>query len=108
MSEQTLTRKLKAEIRRSIIISEEDKNYWYAEILKLPRGVLQSLYDLISAKNELMESYIKAALNQDTDKKYLHELKSKITEIKNNLTLFAGRKEVKSAEEDLENKLKNL
>ncbi len=71
----------KAEVQRSLLLEDSDKQYWTTNTDKLPIAFLKSIYRLIRGKNKLMEKYIHEALKKDPDNLYLTNFQNKIKKL---------------------------
>ena len=108
MDQKTLLEKFTVEVNRCLIITPEDKAYWLGAAGGLSAEVLESVFNLVKGKNDQIDGYIKTALDNDPEHKYLNELKTQIKDLKKN-TMNVEEKAVQpDAEEDLESQLKNI
>lgn len=99
-----LSKKLAKEIRRSILLSEKDKNYWIGLIPSMPDVLVGIVYGMIRQKNDITDHYIEIAMAGKSGKKYLIELKTNIVNIKKR----ALEMDENAAQENNENILQEL
>ena len=76
-----LRQKLQQELERSLLLEEEDRAYWLENLAALPIQVVENLLKTLTPKNQLVNTYINAALAQDKDQEHLKELKAKVKRI---------------------------
>ncbi len=103
-----LIKKFKEEIKKSLLMADEDKPYWLSQADSLSQGVLAQIYALVKQKNDLVQQYIRTALANDPDHAYLTELKNTIKNIKASSLHLEEKAEDPDAEALLEQKLANL
>ncbi len=97
----------KAEVQRSLLLEDSDKQYWTTNTATLPESLINYFYNLIKAKNKLIDSYIQKAIEQKPE--LVAEFKNKITKLKKDLLKLEEKESsTRSAEEILEQELKNL
>jgi hypothetical protein len=100
--------KLREAVKRSILLSPEDKKFWIDHAAMLPNPVLDDVYKLIQSKNEVVDNYLMAALEKDKEHKYLLELKQKIQNIKQKAFEMEEEATHENAEDILKKELDNL
>jgi len=108
MDKTKLLEQFKKEVQRSLIMTAEDKVYWLEAAAGLDAEVLESIFNLVKGKNELIDGYIKKALENDAGWEYLKELKTKIRDLKKNTLQVEEKNTQPNAEELLESQLKKI
>ena len=100
--------KLREEMESCMLLSEEDKKFWLDHAPVLPDVVLDNVIKIVKEKNNKVDEYVDAALEEDKDHLYLAELKAKIKKIKSE-TFELEEKGAKGAlEEKLKKQLEEL
>lgn len=103
----TFLTRFKTEVQRSLLLEEADKVYWLENAEKLPVSLVEAFFDLIKAKNELIDVYIQKAIEEKPE--LVAEFKNKITKLKKDLLKLEEKESSnQSAEAILEQELKNL
>lgn len=97
-----------AEVQKSLLLEDEDKKYWLENAQNLLPEVLESVYNVVKNKNDLMDSYINAALADDPDHEILRELKLKIKTIESGSQKIAEEEQQLNAEEMLVEEIAKL
>lgn len=105
---KTNEKHLRDAIAKCLILDDEDRDFWLSQAGLLPDIVLANVTEMIEAKNAIIDKYVKAALKNDPDKKYLAELKSRIQKIKEQAFALDESKEHQGAQASLEEQLKHL
>ncbi len=106
MPQTDLVPKFKNQVQKSLLLTDEDKQYWLQNADKLPGEVVEQVYGIIKTDEELVQSYIQTAMRDDP--KLLTELKTKINKIKKGMMATAEQEQQPKAEEELEEKLKQV
>lgn len=96
------------EINKSILLKDEEKEFWLSKINSLPTAVLKGVYEAVKGKNELMGEYLNAAFESDPDQNYVKQLKQKIKKIKNDTLKIEEDKQSQDAEQLLTAELDKL
>lgn len=78
-------KKIVIEIKRSILLTSDEKSAYLEKIKKLPDQLLVSILKKIRAGNKQMDGYIKIALRNDHEGKELQMLKNKLKQVKKEL-----------------------
>lgn len=78
-----LKNRLSAEVQRSLLLGDEDKEGLLSSINAMPALMLEYLLNKISEKNRLVDQYVNRALRDDPA--IVPELKEKIRSIKKNI-----------------------
>lgn len=105
---EELKLQLKAELERSILLDPPDRSFWLISLPTLSITTVQNLLDALRPKNQLVDSYIDAALSQDKNQEHLRDLQNQIKKIKQNAFKIEEKSAVKSeqkTEEELLGKL---
>lgn len=79
---EQLKLELKAELESSLLLDETDREFWLANLADLPITTVQKLLAALQPKNRLVNSYIEAALEKDTNGNHLRDLQNQIKKIK--------------------------
>lgn len=79
MSKQKIE-SLKKEVSRSILLSKKDRDYWLNHAQSIPEPILTKFLKELKQNNDLMETYLKKALDEDPT--LLDKMKQKIIKIK--------------------------
>ncbi len=85
MASTDTTQKLKKELLRCLLLNDDDKNYWLENADTLPQMVIEGVYKTLKEKNDLMETYMNVALQNDPDHKHVLELEEKIKNMRRNV-----------------------
>jgi len=96
------------EVKRCLLLSKQDREYWVLSADTLSDKVLDDLFSAVSDKNEKLDNYITIALMNDKDNKILNELKRTVKTTKKNIIGAKEDEEKVEAEEELTNKLKKI
>jgi hypothetical protein len=105
---ELLEQNLKKGIGRCLLLSDEDKVYWLENIPTFTDAFVEEAIRVVSAKNVIMDKYISDALADDSDHKYLSELKSRILKAKEKAFAIDEGTEEGKAEETLERQLNKI
>jgi hypothetical protein len=105
---EKLKLQLKTELERSILLEPEDRNFWLENLATLPLNTVQNLLNILHPKNELVDSYIDAALSQDVNQEHLKALQNKIKKIKQEAFKIEEKSETKSEQQTGEDLLGKL
>ncbi len=104
----SLVEDLKGEIKKNILLEDEDKQYWLQVAETLPSPLLEYFYNFLKEKNVLLDSYIDKAIQADPD--LLPTLKAQVKNLQKHFREFqekdATNKE--NAETFLQEELKNI
>lgn len=93
---------------RCILLPEEDKKFWIDHAAALPSVLLDKVITVVESRNEQVDKYLEAALEDDSDHKYLSELKEKIKRMKEKAFSMEEGEEKEGAEDTLKKQLENL
>ena len=93
--------KFSAEVQRSLLLSDEDKQYWLGNIDKFPQTLLEYFFKIIAEKNQIVDRCINRALQDDPG--IVPELKEKVRKMKKDILALEETDESKP--EDLEKSL---
>lgn len=96
------------EVKRCLLLSKEERDYWSNNAETLSDAVLDDLTNAVSEKNKKMDNYISIALMNDKDGKILGELKQTVKNTKKKIISSKEDEDVDSAEESLAESLKNI
>jgi undecaprenyl pyrophosphate synthase len=96
------------EFERSLLLDDGVKKYWIQNADQLPEPLLQNLYQVVKAKNDKVDEYIRAALADDPDHKILQELKTTVSKIKKETRELEEKSQAVNPEELLEEQIKNI
>ncbi len=99
---------LKIELKKCLLLSDEDKKFWLENAEKLPQIVVEGVLKVVKEKNDLMETYLHLALEKDADHTHLAELKEKIKKLKQGAMAIEEKTENPNADALLQQKLANL
>ncbi len=96
------------EVQRSLLLSDEDKQYWLGNIDKFPQTLLDYFFKIISEKNRLVDRCIDRALQDDPA--IVPELKEKVRKMKKDILSLEENEESRpeDVEKSLEEQLNNL
>jgi hypothetical protein len=99
---------LENEIRRSLLIDEEEKTYWLENLDVLPVQVFETVLRIIKEKNWVVDKYVDAALKADAN--IIPELKNKLKQLKKKIAAFKEIQETgaENAEERLLEEIQKL
>lgn len=81
MQQSAFLTQFKAEVKKSLLLEEADRQYWLANCENLPNSFLLSVYRLLKTQNGSIEEYIHVALENDPDHIHLTALKAKIKKL---------------------------
>ncbi len=104
----SLVSEVSAQIKKCLLLSQEEKAYWLLRLDSLPETSLTNLLKIFKEKNAIIEEYLKTALESDPDQKILQSFKDQIKKIKNNALELEHSDEGNKAEEALEKSLKQI
>lgn len=104
----TLLSQLKSEVTKCLLLSDEDKQYWLENVEKLPMALVGAVLKVVKEKNDLVEQYIRIALENDPNHIHLTELKTRIKQLKQTSLAIEEKAQTPNAEEELEQRLANL
>ena len=96
------------EIRRSVLLNQEDKKYWLESLKALPDAILKDLHKYVFQKNKIVDKYIHAALAKDKKRKYLPEFKSKMRSIIRKAFALEEKSEKGDTDSLLKKQIENL
>lgn len=99
---------LKKLISSSLLLSDEDKDFWLANADSLPDFISEKVFNSIQKGETIVKKALDAAIKQDPDQQYLSELKAKITGIKRKAFEIEEKSEEVDVEKLLEEKLHNI
>lgn len=108
MDKTTLLQNFQVEVGKSLIMTDDDKSYWLKAAEGLNPEILESVYNMVKDRNEMISGYIRVALQHDPDQQYLNELKTKIKELKKNTLQIEEKSTQPNAEDELAQKLAEL
>jgi len=108
LSRKEKIERFEKEVKRCLILSKQDREYWVLSADTLSDDVLDDLFSAVSEKNEKLDNYITIALMNDNDNKILNELKRTVKTTKKNIIGAKEDEEKVEAEEQLAKKLKNI
>lgn len=108
MLPEELKKKFTNEVVRSLLLSDDDKQYWLVNMDDLPVTLVEYFHTIISDKNILVDSYINKALQDDPG--IVPELKEKVKRLKKDILSLEESDEQGSRklEETLEEELNTL
>ena len=101
-----LREKLRAELEKSILLDESDRDYWLKALPDLPEESVRAVLKDISGADKQVDKYLMAAL--EADPKIISKLKSKTNIIKKTAFEIDRKAESQSAETDLADKLNQI
>jgi hypothetical protein len=99
---EELKMQLKNELERSILVDQEDRDFWLAQLPTLNLVTVQHLLDTLTPSNAIVDSYVDTALAQDENQEHLIALKAKFANIKKEALRIEEKSQNKgeSAEEE--------
>jgi hypothetical protein len=100
--------KLKNELENSILVDQEDRDFWLAQLPELNETTVQHLLETLSPANQLVNSYVDTALAQDQNQEHLIALKAKFDQIKRNALKLEEKSSSKTDLSQTEDLLKKL
>lgn len=103
-----LKQKFLKALQESILLEEEEKQYWIAHLSELSPLFLESICEVVESKNQLIKDYVRAALADDTDQQYLQQLKTKIKNLRSSTLALAEKEQNADADLMLKNRLAQL
>ena len=98
----------KTELKRCLLLSDEDRKYWLDNAETLPTIIIEGVLKVVKEKNGLMDKYMRIALQNDPNQTHLIELKTKIKQLKQTSLTIEEKVQTPNADEELERKLANL
>ena len=105
---EELKLQLKTELERSVLLEPEDKKFWLENLDTLPQISVQNVLKALQPKNQLVDSYVDAALSQDKGQQYLKDLQNQIKKIQQDAFKVEEKSEAQAeqtSEEELLGKL---
>lgn len=93
------------ELERSLLLEETEKDYWRNRAATMPLQILQNTCTLIKKKNQIVDKYISAALDEDPSGNYQKGLQELINKIKTDTYSIEQKSEQAEAEKFLESNL---
>ncbi len=98
----------KSEVQKSLLLEEADKQYWLENAEKLPVSLIKAFFEELKKKNNVMNSYIQAAV--DADPSLISELKNQLRSIQSHILKLKEKSESsgEKIEETLESQLKQI
>ena len=105
---ERIKKEFKSEVEKCLLLDEADKKYWLENAENISPDVLESVYNVVKNKNDLMSKYISTALANDPNHEILAELKQKIKSIRSGSLKLAEKEEQPDAEKMLAEKLAKL
>ena len=72
---------LKNEISRSLLIQQNEKDFWLKKITILPEINLDRLLAQFQNKNKIVDGFLASALEKDPDHQYLSKLKNLLNQL---------------------------
>lgn len=73
---------LESELKRSMLISEEDRLFWLQELPTLPTASVENLLKILKPKNQQVDEYLDAGLQSDQTQSYLMAIKAEVIKTK--------------------------
>jgi len=101
-----IVEKLKAEVGRSILLEDREKEFWIKNCETMPLTLIVFFHSYLKKQNALVDSYIKKAI--DDHPELVAEIKAKTRKIKNALSGLHGAEDEKAAEKLLEEQIKQI
>ncbi len=108
MEKIKLISELSEQIKKCLLISDEEKKSWLLKLDQMPVNSLQNLLKIFKQKNFAIEEYIKTSLLNDPDQAILQSFKSEIKNIKTKALDMEHSDEGSKAEDALEQSLKQI
>jgi poly(3-hydroxyalkanoate) synthetase len=94
------------EIKRSILLSDEEKKYWLENSQNLPALLVDYFYKYIREKNSLIDSYIDRAIKAKPT--LLTQIKTKVSAYRKFADDLTQQEGGQAADKNLENELSNI
>jgi poly(3-hydroxyalkanoate) synthetase len=94
------------EISRSILLSDQEKQYWLENSATLPALLIEYFYKFIKEKNKLVDSYIDRAIKANPT--LLTQIKTKVSGFRQFADDLTQKESGQAADENLEAELKNI
>ena len=99
---------LKKALAHCVLLSSEDKRFWEENASNLPDQVLLNVINAVKKKNEMVDQYLEAALEKDSEHMYLKNLKAMIQKIQEEAFQMEEAGEKETLEETLKKQLEDL
>lgn len=97
-----------SEVKRSLLLTKEEKKFWTEQASSLPDQVLENTILAITTKNRVVDKYTKAALAKDKDHILLTELNAKVQMIKRKAFSFDEESQKTDVEKQLSEELQDI
>lgn len=107
-SRTEIIKQLKNALERNILLSEEEKADFLKKVPLLPDLLLSKALSAIEEKNGQTDHYLTYALYHDPEQKHLKQLRSQVKTSKKQAIEIYDKSNQTSADETLQNELKNI
>lgn len=108
MNRKEKEEKLKLLIEKSILMDEEDSDYWLGKMPGMPDVILDGVIAAIEKKNAIAEGYIKEELKNDKNGESLEGLRELVKSARTKAVAMEERFQGGRAEEDILKQLETI